>query len=234
MNEYLTIAIDRLNPPFSFVRDGEPAGYSVDLIRAALTRAGIEAAFVPADGPMTQMIWLTTGRADAAADITVTERRRAWFAFSDHYHVEELMIFGLRNGPIWSGFRHFTGRLAVKVNSYVHEYLIRHHPLVPLVTVESTEDELEELLAGRVQGFAATRETGLALIAGDRAPGLIAEGIPFGPAPLALAARPDDDERVLAPFNSGLAALTRAGAIDRMQARWGIGSGHVETGPPAP
>ncbi len=154
MTDRLTIAIDRLNPPFTVVEDGLPAGYSVDVICAALAHEGIEAEFLPVDGPMAQTIWLAAGRADAAADITVTERRRAWFAFSAHYHVEELMIFGLRHGPIWPGFRHFTGKLAVKVNSYVHEYLIRHHPHIPLVTVDSTEAELDELIAGRVQGMA--------------------------------------------------------------------------------
>jgi putative amino-acid transport system substrate-binding protein len=225
MTDRLTIAIDRLNPPFTVVEDGLPAGYSVDVICAALAHEGIEAEFLPVDGPMAQTIWLAAGRADAAADITVTERRRAWFAFSAHYHVEELMIFGLRHGPIWPGFRHFTGKLAVKVNSYVHEYLIRHHPHIPLVTVDSTEAELDELIAGRVQGMAATRETGLALIASGRAPDVIAEGVPFGPAPLSLAARPDDTERVIAPFDAGLAALSRGGELDRLRARWAIGGG---------
>lgn len=220
MTERLVVAVDRLNPPFAEGDGLEVSGFSVELIRAALAHAGIEAEFRPVDGPLAQMIWLAAGRVDAAADITVTQRRRAWFAFSAHYHVEELMIFGLRTGPLWPGFRHFTGRLAVKVNSYVQEYLIRHHPHIPLVTVESTEAELEELRAGRVQGLAATRETGLALIAGGRAPDLVPEGAPFGPAPLALAVLPHGAEWVLTPFNTGLTALNRSGELDRLRRAW--------------
>lgn len=219
--ERMLIAVDHLNPPFSVADQwGAVRGFSIDLIRAAFAHGGYEVEFLPLDGPMAQIMWLAAGRVDAAADITVTERRRAWFAFSAYYHVEELMIFGRRDGPIWPGFRHFTGKLAVKVNSYVQEYLVRHHPHIPLLAVESTEAELEALRAGRVQGFAATRETGLALIAAGNAQDLIAEGAPFGPAPLALAALPHQAERVLPPFNAGLEVLHRSGELARLQRQW--------------
>jgi putative amino-acid transport system substrate-binding protein len=217
----LLIAVDHLNPPFSVADEwGDVRGFSIDLIRAAFAHGGYAVEFLPLDGPMAQIMWLAAGRVDAAADVTVTDRRRAWFAFSAYYHVEELMIFGRRDGPIWPGFRHFTGKLAVKVNSYVQEYLVRHHPHIPLLAVESTEAELEALRAGRVQGFAATRETGLALIAAGNAQDLIAEGAPFGPAPLALATLPHQAERVLPPFNAGLEALQRSGELARLQRRW--------------
>ena len=220
MRDELTIAVDHLNPPFAVADGGEVTGFSVDLIRAALAYAGVGVEFRPVDGPVAQLIWLAAGRVDAAADITVTERRRAWFDFSAYYHVEELMVFTLRGGPIWPGFRHFSGKLAVKVNSYVHEYLVRHQPHIPLVTVDSTEAELEELRAGRVQGFAATRETGLALIAAGQAPDVLPSGHPFGPAPLALVCLRDAGDHVLTPFNAGLDALHRSGELDRLRRTW--------------
>lgn len=220
MDDTLNIAVDHLNPPFSEADDFGARGFTIDLINAALAEIGMTAHYRPADGPVAQLIWLAAGRVDAAADITVTERRRAWFAFSAHYHVEELMIFGLRHGPIWPGFRHFSGRLAVKANSYVHEYLIRHHPRIPLVTVDSTETEMEELRTGRVQGFAATRETGLALITDGHASDVIPMGAPFGPAPLALAALRDDARGVVAAFDEGLTRVRQRGVIDALRARW--------------
>ncbi len=228
MRDHVIISFDHLNPPFAYMGEDQARGFSIELIRAAYAHERIDVTFAPADGPVTQLIRLAAGRADGAADITVTQRRRAWFAFSAHYHVEQLMIFGLRHGPVWPGFRHFSGKLAVKANSYVHEYLIRHHPRIPLITVESTEAEIEEVRSGRAGGFAATRETGMALIAAGQAPDVIAEGTPFGPAPLALAAMQDDDQRVIAPFNAGLDALVRAGEVDRLRAAWLIAGGHGE------
>ena len=220
MKDELTIAVDHLNPPFAVADGGEVSGFSVEVIRAALAHAGVGGEFRAVDGPVAQLIWLAAGRVDAAADITVTERRRAWFDFSAYYHVEELMVFTLRGGPIWPGFRDFSGKLAVKVNSYVHEYLVRHQPHIPLVTVDSTEAELEELRAGRVQGFAATRETGLALIAAGQAPDVLPSCHPFGPAPLALACLRDAGDHVLTPFNAGLDALHRSGDLERLRRAW--------------
>jgi ABC-type amino acid transport substrate-binding protein len=218
MNQSVTVALDHRNPPFSQLDlTGDPTGFSVDVIRAAFAEVGIEVDFRPVDGPMSQVMWLAAGRVDAAADITVTERRRAWFAFSAHYHIEELMIFGLRDGPIWPGFRHFTGKLAVKVNSYVQEFLVRHHPRIPLVAVDTTEALLEALRANGAQAFAATRETGLALITEGATPGLIAEGAPFGPAPIALATLPDAADRIIAPFNTGLDTISHSGRLEQLR-----------------
>jgi putative S-methylcysteine transport system substrate-binding protein len=193
MAGHLRIAFDKLNPPFSTVNDEHADGFSVSLVRAALAHAGIEVDVLGMDGPMAQIMWLAAGRVDAAADITVTERRRAWFAFSSFYHVEELMVFGRKGGALWPGFRHFQGLVAVKSNSYVQEYLIRHFPTVRLREVHSTEGELTALLDGHADVFAATRETGLALIDAGEAPELLAEGTPFGPAPIALASLVGDE-----------------------------------------
>ncbi|MBI2760614.1 MAG: transporter substrate-binding domain-containing protein [Chloroflexi bacterium] len=221
MNDRVTVALDHRHPPFSQLDiAGDLRGFSVDVIRAAFTEVGIKVDVRPVDGPMAQVMWLAAGRVDAAADITVTERRRAWFAFSAHYHVEELMVFGLRGGPIWPGFRHFAGKLAVKVNSYVQEFLVRHHPRIPLVAVDTTEALLDALQSGRAQAFAATRETGLALITEGDTPGLIAEGAPFGPAPIALATLPADADRIIAPFNAGLDAISHSGQLDHLRRTW--------------
>jgi ABC-type amino acid transport substrate-binding protein len=227
VSEPLRIAFDRLNPPFATVRDWESSGFTVAVVRAAYEHAGMAVEAVGLDGPMAQLMWLAAGRVDGAADITDTARRRAWFVFSTYYHIEELMVFGRRDGPIWSGFRHFRGIVAVKANSYVQEYLIRHQPELRRLEVDSTEAQLEAVLQGRAQVFAATRETGMALIRAGEAPDILAEGVPFGPAPLALAAMPDDAERVIAPFNAGLDALHLSGGLERLRQQWFQGLAHA-------
>jgi ABC-type amino acid transport substrate-binding protein len=158
------------------------------------------------DGVVAQAIHLSAGRADAAADFTITDRRLRWFRFSDHYHLEELQLYTLKHGPIWPGWGHFHGRLSVKADSYAHEYLVRHHHLVPVLPVDSTERLLEALHEGRVQGIVLSRTTGAALEDEERLDGIVASGPPFGPAPLALAALPERAE-ALEIFNAGLALV---------------------------
>jgi ABC-type amino acid transport substrate-binding protein len=202
----VTIAVDRQNPPYVVEEWGELRGATVELLRDAFGAQGVDVTFDVVDGVMAQEIDLTVGRADAAADFTITERRLRWFRFSDHYHVEELQLFTLKRGPIWPGWHHFHGRLGVKTDSYAHEYLIRHHHLVPLFPVDTTNRLFEVLADGRVQGIVLSRITGAALLEDGSHPDVVASGAPFGPAPLALAALPERAS-VLDVFNAGLAVV---------------------------
>ncbi len=204
MLNLVRITIDRGNPPFSQELYGELQGVSVDLIRRAFASQHVEVEFDPVDGPMAQAIHLSAGRADAAADMTVTERRQRWFRFSHRYYVEELQVYTSRHGQVWTGWAHFHGKIAVKTDSYAYDYLVRHHPQTALLPVDTTERLLDVLAAGRAQAVVMTRVTGATLLAEDQSHDLVASGAPFGPAPLALAALPERQD-VLDIFNAGLA-----------------------------
>lgn len=202
----MTITVDRLNPPYVTEVWGELRGATVDLVREAFASQGVAVVFDSVDGPVAQAIHLSVGRADAAADFTITERRLNWFRFSQRYHLEELQVFTLKHGPIWTGWREFHGALGVKADSYAHEYLIRHHHLVPLVPVDTTERLFDVLREGRARGVVMSRITGAALLADGNHPDVVSSGAPFGPAPLALAVLPGRED-VLACFNAGLAVV---------------------------
>ena len=202
----VTITVDRANPPYVVEEWGELRGATIDLVRDAFAASGVAVVFDPVDGVMAQAIHLSAGRADAAADFTITERRLHWFRFSDRYHIEDLQVFTLTHGPIWPGCQHFHGTLGVKTDSYAHEYLIRHFGQMPLFPVDSTDRLVEVLREGRVQGIVLSRITGAALLEDDAYTDLHASGAPFGPAPLALAALPGR-EQVLERFNAGLAVV---------------------------
>ena len=201
----VTITVDRENPPYVVEEWGELRGATVDLLREAFGSQGIEVLFDPVDGVIAQAIHLSVGRADAAADFTITERRARWFRFSHRYHLEELQLYARKHGPIWPGWRHLHGMVGVKTDSYAQEYLIRHHHQVRLFPVETTERLLEALTEERVQAIVMSRITGAALI-GEGHAEIVPSGAPFGPAPLALAALPEREE-VLERFNAGLAIV---------------------------
>jgi ABC-type amino acid transport substrate-binding protein len=209
----VTITVDRLNPPYVSEESGELRGATVELVRDAFHSQGVDVIFDPVEGVMAQEIHLSAGRADAAADFTITDRRLRWFRFSNRYHVEELQILTSKRGPLWPGWQHFHGILSVKTDSYAHEYLIRHHHLVPLFPVDSTERLFEVLQEGRVQGIVLSRITGAALLEDGHHAGVVASGAPFGPAPLALAALAAR-ESVLEIFNAGLAVV--GGEVERL------------------
>jgi ABC-type amino acid transport substrate-binding protein len=217
----VVVCVDRLNPPYVSEELGELRGVTIDLVRRVFDTQQIEVDFYPVDGPMAQAVYLAAGRADAAADMTVTERRLSWFRFSRPYVVEELQVFMLRHGPLWAGLSRTTGPLGVKADSYAQEYLLRHYHDVRSIPMDSTERMLQALREERVLGLVMSRLTGAALLASGDCPDVEARGAPFGPAPLALATLPENEE-ILERFNAGLeavgggpgyAALLRAAAL---------------------
>lgn len=181
-------------------------GATIDLVRDAFNSQGVEVTFDAVDGVMAQEIQLTVGRADAAADFTITDRRLRWFAFSDRYHIEELQALTLKHGLIWPGWQHFGGIVGVKADSYALEYLIRHHHQVRHLPVDSTERLFAVLGEGRVQAIVLSRITGAAFLESGDHDDVVVSGTPFGPAPLALAALPEQ-RSVLDIFNAGLAIV---------------------------
>jgi ABC-type amino acid transport substrate-binding protein len=202
-----------LNPPYVTEEWGELRGATIDLVRDAFRSQGVEVDFDPVDGVVAQEIHLTAGRADAAADFTITDRRLRWYRFSDRYHIEELQLLTMKHGPIWPGWQHFSGTLGVKADSYAHEYLIRHYDSVGLLPVDTTDRLFDVLEEGRVQAIALSRITGAALLEEGSRPDVVISGTPFGPAPLALAALPEQ-QSVLDIFNAGLAVV--GGEVERL------------------
>lgn len=218
MPELLRVAIDRENPPFTTLNDLtiEPEGFSVALCRMCLADAGEEPEFVAADGPMTQSIWLATGRVDAVLDMTASQRRAQWFEFSSAYYVDELAAFALLDGPLWPGLERISSPLAVKSNSYAEEWLRRHYPRLLLLPVDDAERLLEVVDAGRATAFITSAATGHELIARHGPDRYRTAGPPFAPAGLTLAVGRGEQAALLRHFNRGLAELRADGRYDAL------------------
>jgi ABC-type amino acid transport substrate-binding protein len=209
MQREVTIAIDRSNPPYSFEKDGELRGSTIALVTQAFAGEAIQPQFTAVDGPLAQTVAVAAGRAEMAADVSVTPRRAQWYRFSNHYGTEELQVFTMRDGPLWPGVRYFHGILGLKSDSYAQEYLIRHHRTVPLVLAETTEQVIELLRRGRAQAIVLARAAGEAFLAQSEETDVLARGAPFGATLLALSALPEHQE-LLDRFNQGLKALAHS------------------------
>lgn len=222
MRDELRIAADTENPPFSWLdASGDPAGFSVELCCACL-RPEVEPRFEPADGPMTQSIWLTTGRVDAILDMTASFRRERWYDFSQGYFVDEIAVFERREGPLWAGLERVRGPLAVKSNSYAEEWLRRRHPGVQLRPVNEGPQLGEAVESDRAVGFVTSVATGHALnrdIFGER---FRQAGTAFAPATLTLAVARGESSSLLRIFNRGLAELRSDGRLDALLRRWSL------------
>ena len=220
VGQCLRVAVDRSNPPFVEEREGLVEGFSVDVLKACYGLEGVDLELIPEEGLAGQFMRLAYGGADVALDITMTARRKAQYAFSDHYYLDQLGI--MSGGGDWLGasLRHFRGRATVKAYSYAEEWVRYHHPTLALERVDSTEAQLECVQRGVARALIAGHDTIAALAAGGAASGLFERGASFAPASLALAALPDREESVIVPFNAGLRKLVRSGEWERLRQKW--------------
>jgi ABC-type amino acid transport substrate-binding protein len=222
MRETTRIAVDGENPPFT-LRDelGEQRGFSIELCCLCLDQEG-DLRFEVADGPMTQSIWLTTGRVDAILDMTASFRRERWYDFSQGYFVDELAVFERRDGPLWAGLDRVRGSLAVKSNSYAEEWLRRRHSGLQLRPVNEAVQLGDAVESGRAVGFVTSAATGQALnrdLFGDR---FRQAGPSFAPAALTLAVAHAESSSLLRHFNRGLAEIRSDGRLDALLRRWAL------------
>lgn len=223
MLEQLTIAIDSENPPFTWLDEyGESRGFSIELCRLCLDASPDELSFLAADGPMTQSIWLTTGRVAAILDVTASFRRQRWYDFSSPYFVDELAVFELRGGPLWAGFARLQGRLAIKANSYAEEWLRRHHPSATLLPVNQADQLGEAAFSDRAVGFVTSLSTGHLLNRERFDDRFRQAGAAFGPAALTVAVAAGESAALVRRFDRGLAELRGDGRLDALLRRWSL------------
>lgn len=222
MNDATRIAVDGENPPFT-ERDepGQARGFSVDICRLCLDQDG-ELLFEVADGPMTQSIWLATGRVDAILDMTSSFRRERWYDFSQGYYVDELAVFERRDGPLWAGLERVRGPLAVKSNSYAEEWLRRRHPGLQLRPVNDAVQLGEAVESERAVGFVTSLATGHALNRDCFDTRFRQAGPAFAPAALTLAVTLGESASLLRRFNRGLAEIRSDGRLDALLRRWAL------------
>jgi ABC-type amino acid transport substrate-binding protein len=220
VGQCVRVVVDRRNPPFVEEREGLAEGFSVDVLKACFGHEGVDIELIPEEGLASQFMRLSFGGADAALDITMTARRKAHYAFTEHYYLDHLGIMSAGRDWLGSSLRHFRGRATVKAYSYAEEWVRYHHPTVALERVDSTEAQLECVQRGCARALIAGHDTIAVLAAGGSASGLFERGASFAPASLALAALPDREEAVIAPFNAGLRKLVRTGEWERLRQKW--------------
>jgi ABC-type amino acid transport substrate-binding protein len=218
--------------PFSFLgRDGQPAGYSVDLCRqigtilkSALGLADLKVSWVPVT-PSDRVGKLQRGAIDLeCGSTTVTFERLQHVAFSHMTFVDGGSVLATVSSGI-RGVKDLNGkRVGVIPNTTTDKALataLANLSIKPqIVHVSETREGLQGLEAGRLDAYASDHLllAGLLSTAKDPAALKLSDDY-FSYEPYALMLRRDDH-----PFqvhvNRTLSALYRSGAIVAIYERW--------------
>ena len=97
-NGFLRISTYAKDKPVAFFRDGQPAGYNIDIIFRFAEKAGLKASIVKADFSSVPISMIVAGKADITADnIAITESLLREVAFSIPHKSETSVAIAMLN-----------------------------------------------------------------------------------------------------------------------------------------
>lgn len=215
----IRIGVEIDSAPLSYVdADGNPAGFSAELLEAMVKTGGLDIEIVP--GYWTNLLKeFEAGRIDVLANVTITDTRRQTMAFSiSHAYVHGLIYYPEGNKPI----RH-TADLAGKTigalkGSIAYQNAMAHDGWgAKIVPYASSEEALEATRRGECDASIFIRRIA-------RTPWLEAHGMDWEFVDDIVHqyhfAVHKGDARTLEKLNEALATVRANGTFDRIYAKW--------------
>jgi polar amino acid transport system substrate-binding protein len=207
-------------PPYEFVdKDGQPAGFNVDLTRAIAEVLGIKVEIRLGDWNDMRDA-LLRGDVDVLQGTVHSEVREALFDFSPPHSIVHQSVFGRRGARPVTDLLQLEGKeVVVQRGGLMHDILLQRKVAATLVLVDTHAAALRLLasgkhdyaLVGNLPGLYLGRELGLSNIH--------AVGKLFGGQPYGYAVRKGNTE-MISQFAEGLAILKNTGRYQPIYDRW--------------
>jgi len=227
----IIIAHGTTGSPFSFIRDGEPAGYSIDLCNEIVTslekQLGIDEIKIEwraGDTPK-RLSMVEKGDADIDCGTTsITLGRQEKVDFSNPIFVESGGVLVLEKSGIQGLISLANKKLAVMSGTTTEQRLLkaleRKHIKAELVKIKDGREGMAALESGKADAYAGDRLSLISQVAESTDPGryaMLNEMFSVDPYGLALP-RGDADFRLA--VNRALANVYRGVALDQIFVRW--------------
>ena len=218
--EPVRMAFQENFPPFAEVRDGKPTGMTVEIIRAAAGKAGIEVDFVPV--PFDQVhLTLKDGRADAIFPLAITPHREALYDFSRPLLMTGGAIFVRSPNATPASFGALTGKTVVTPGTGpLVAYIQKNAPDLKLVITKNYEESLDRIVSGEADAAALNFQVGAVMANQLYAGKVTMPTTMFEELALTVAVTKGQQADLLKRFNSGLAAIRADGTWDQINKRW--------------
>jgi polar amino acid transport system substrate-binding protein len=216
----LRVAVDLGFYPFTWMEDGKPAGYDIDLAHAIAARLGVQAEFIPS-GLDSIYDDLAARRADIAISALPYAPELGWRArFSQFYFDAGQMLVVRSDSPITSEAdltAHVVGvALGSDADTLARRRLMEGASFVLRPDYDTPADALAALQRGEVDAVIVDHPA--ALIAMAHAPELrVAQALTFEPYVIAVA---PEAYRLHEAVNQALDALRAEGFFEEAQQKW--------------
>lgn len=211
---------DRDYPPYEFLdKDGNPAGYNVDLTRAIAEVMGLKVEF-RLGGWADVRGALDAGKVDVLQGMSYSDDRARFVDFSPPHTIIHHSLFARRGVPGVKSLEDLRGKeVTLHGRGVMHDHLVERGIDTLLVLTETPADALRLIASGKHDYALVASLPGMYLIKELHLSNIEAVTKSIASRKYCYAVRKGNSE-VLARFNEGLAILKKTGQYQAIYDKW--------------
>lgn len=205
--------------PYSYISQGKPAGYSVDLVKilSATLNRNIEIELMPWEDCLSG---IKDGTLDGLIGAPLDRKLTITMDFSDPVASLDYSIFVKSDSSHINSLESLQGMVvAVPGNSLVLSDISRHKN-IEVLEASSLLDALKMLKTNKVKAVIAEKHVALYYIEEEDLQGLKLVGSPVKPAYDYCLTSSRKNEGLIKDLNSAIAALKENGTLNKLQRKW--------------
>ena len=207
-------------PPYEFIdKDGNIAGYNVDMTRAIAEVMGIDVDITLASWSEMRAA-LENGEMDVLQGMVASEEREKQFSFSAPSVIVNYSFFARKGEPEPKSYDDLKGKSVVVQNEgIVHDFLRENDFGVEIIPVRAHSDALRQLAAGNYDYALGATLPSLYFSREHKLSNIGVVWRPLKPQPYGYAVRKGNEE-TLALFSEGMAILKNTGRQQEIYDKW--------------
>jgi PAS domain S-box-containing protein len=141
-------------PPFDFVEDGQPNGYSIDIVRLVAEKLGIAVEFVNGYSWTELVEMFQQGKLDVLPCIYKTEERNKTMAFTKEYATNPSILVVKKSSTDIFELADLVDRKIAAIEGFATTQAIEErHPRIKRILVKNALEGLKKVSLGEVDAF---------------------------------------------------------------------------------
>ncbi|GAB7080826.1 transporter substrate-binding domain-containing protein [Megalodesulfovibrio paquesii] len=211
---------DREFPPFAYERDGQPAGFDIDLFNACLEGRNIKVVYKAMSWEQIQLA-LSSGAIHVTSGMARTPKRELLYDFADQPTARlEVRLF-TRNDHRVAALSQLRGKSVSAERGTLYLRLLEDHGGLNVRSFPSQREALQALANGEVDAFGGADKTATYLMRRLPIPGISPVGEPIAVMPIHFAVS-KETRALTAMLNQGFRRTLENGKYAELYRKWFI------------
>lgn len=205
-------------PPFSYLENGKPAGFEVELLEAALRTSDYQLRLRPMTWESI-LIELSSGALQVTSGMAPTPQRRKAYLFAETPNIELVTRIFQRTDATIKSFKGLTGARASVKRDSLYQIDLENLGNIQVLLFNSQLQAMQALWNGQVQAFCSADKIGYYYRRTANLTGIAATGAPLRITELHYAVSKNQGP-LRDAIDAGLQALRESGQYDRIYRKW--------------